>query len=224
MVFTLGSSKEVLQTRNQTFKFSGNSFLPSKAFIPIGYDDDVRIFVNRYSRIKEGELIARGDSLSPFAYIHSSIPGIVTGFNTYEVLPNKILKTIEISLEGSFDILGKPSQNNNWQELTPIELFDKIEKKGIVNTSNRLVHSLYADLKNIMENQDVELATSLFDFYPSQSLDGFLTEEYMKEITEASLIIAKIIGSKKITFFHNKKNKNQLKKYMDIAYSICENC
>ncbi|MGP1438252.1 MAG: hypothetical protein ACTTKH_04190 [Treponema sp.] len=223
MVFTLGASKEVLQTRNQTFKFFGNAFLPSKAFIPIGYDEDTHILVNKYSKVREGELIARNNADSPFSYVHSSIPGVVTDFKTFEVLPNKILKAIEVSLEGSFDILGKPIQNNSWKELTPIELFDKIEQKGVVNTSNRIIHSLASDIKNIMEKQNVELATSLFDFYPSQSLDIFLNEEYIAKVVEATLIVAKIIGSEKIVFFHNEKNTAHLKKYMEIAFSMSEN-
>ena len=223
MVFTLGSSKEVLQTRNCAFNFFGNAFLPSKAFIPVGYGDSY-ILVSKNSQVKEGELIARGEPSSPFAFVHSSIPGIVTDFKTFEVLPNQMLKTVEISLEGSFDILGKSIQHNNWKDLSPIELFDKIEKKGVVDTSNRLVNSLSSKLKYAMDKENIELATSLFDFYPSQSLDIFLNEEYIKEVIEGAMIIAKILNSKKITFFHNEKNKVRLKKYMDIAFSMCENC
>ena len=221
-MFTLGSSKEILPIKNQTFKFFGNTFLPPKAFIPLGYDDNIRVLVSRHSRVREGELIARGDSSSPFSYVHSSVPGIVTDFRTFEIVPNKQLKTIEVSMEGAFDILGRPTQNTNWRELTPIELFDKIEKKGIVNTSNRLINSLSSDIKNVMKNQNVELTTSLFDFYPSQSLDIFLSEQYIKQIVEASLVIAKIIGSEKITFFHNEKNTKHLKKYTEIVSSMCE--
>lgn len=223
MVFTLGSSKEVLQTRDQAFKFFGNAFLPSKAFIPVGYDDSY-ILVNKNSQVREGELIARGDASSPFAFVHSSIPGIVTDFKTFEMLPNQMLKTIEVSLDGSFDILGKPIKHTDWKELSPIELFDKIEKKGIVNTSNRLVHALSSNLKDVMNKQDIEIATSLFDFYPSQSLDIFLTEEYIKEIVEGAMIIAKLLNSKKITFFYNEKNTSHFKKFTKIALSMYEAC
>lgn len=223
MVFNLGYSKEVLQTRNQALKFFGNAFLPSKAFIPVGYEDSY-ILVSKGLHIKEGELLARGEPLSPFAFVHSSIPGVVTDFKTFEVLPNQMLKTIEISLEGSFDILGKPIQQNDWKELSPIELFDKIEKKGVVDTSNRITHSLSSNLKDVMDKQNVELATSLFDFYPSQSLDVFLSEEYIKEVVEGATIIAKLLNAKKIVFFHNEKNTPHLKRYMEIACSMYENC
>lgn len=223
MVFTLGNSKEVLQTRDQTFKFFGNAFLPSKAFIPIGYDESC-ILVSKNSSVKEGELIARGDDSSPFAFVHSSIPGVVTDFKTFEVLPNKMLKTIEVSLEGSFDILGKKTQNADWKNLSNIELFDKIEKKGVINTSNRIINSLSSTLRKVMTQQNIEIATSLFDFYPSQSLDVFLTEEYIKEVIEGAMIIAKLLNSKKIIFFHNEKSKARLKKIMDIAFSMYENC
>lgn len=223
MVFTLGSSKEVLQTRDQTFKFFGNAFLPSKAFIPVGYEESY-ILVSKNSSVKEGELIARGNDSSPFAFVHSSIPGIVTDFKTFEVLPNQKLKTIEISLEGSFDILGKKTQSIDWKSLSNIELFDKIEKKGLLNTSNRITASLSSSLKDVMAKQNIELATSLFDFYPSQSLDVFLTEEYIKEVLEGAMIIAKLLNAKKIVFFHNEKNKTRLNKFMNIAFSMYENC
>lgn len=221
MVFTLGSSKEVLHTRNKIFNFFGNSFLPSKAFIPIGYDDSY-VLVNKYSRVKEGELIARGEISSPFAFVHSSIPGVVTDFKTFEVLPNQFLKTIEISMDGSFSILGKPIQNVDWKDLSPIELFDRIEKNGVVDTSNRLIYSLSSILKDVMGGQNIEVATSLFDFYPSQSLDVFLNEEYIKEVVKGALIIAKLLNTEKITFFHNEKNTVHLKKYMDIVSSMCK--
>lgn len=223
MVFTIGSSKEVLQASDQAFKFFGNSFLPSKAFIPVGYDDSY-ILVSKNSRVHEGELIARGDASSPFAFVHSSIPGVVTDFKTFEVLPNQMLKTIEVSLEGSFSILGKPVENNDWKTLSPIELFDKIEKKGVVDTSNRLIHSLSSNLKDIMDKEEIEVATSLFDFYPSQSLDIFLNEEYIKEVIEGVMIIAKLLNAKKITFFHNEKDTIHLKKYMELAFSMSEIC
>ncbi len=222
-IFRLGTSREVLETSSKTSKFFGNAFLPKKAFVPIGYKDEPDVFFNVYkaSKVREGQLIARGDDASSFAYIHSPIPGIVTDFRDFELKNGKVLKTMEISLEGSFDILGKERKCNEWQSLSKEELAYKIERAGILNTSSRIVKPLSITLKDAREKHIDNIATTLCDFYPSQSLDVFLGEERVKQVVEGALIACRIIEAKKIVIFHNITSKKKLLAYSEMLRSLC---
>jgi len=223
--FKIGFSKEILETSSISFSFFGNAFLPQKAFVPIGYSTSVEPFllVKESSRVKEGQLIGRGDLSSPFSYIYSSIPGIVTGFRDFETIPGKKLRTVEITLQGSFSILGKKRVDNEWDSLSPIEIFDKIENSGIVDTAKRIKRPLSLNIKKAMDKKVETLSTSLYDFYPSQSLDMFLGEREPQKIIEGAMIIAKTLGAGKIVIFHNIKKKKNLRRYQDIVSTICKN-
>lgn len=223
--FRIGLSKEFLETSSTSFSFFGNAFLPQKAFVPIGYSTSMEPFllVKESSRVKEGQLIGRGEATSPFSYIYSSIPGIITGFRDFETIPGKKLHTIEIALQGSFSILGKEKVENEWQSLSPIEIFDKIESSGIIDTAKRIKRPLSFNIKKAMDRKVETLSTALCDFFPSQSLDIFLGEKEPQKIIEGALIIAKILGAKKLLIFHNIKKKKNLHKYQALATAICKN-
>ena len=168
-VFRLGTSNEVLEAKEKHSAFFGNAFLPQKANIPIGYasQKDIFILVSKGMKVREGQLLSRADASSPFSYVHSSIPGVVTDFKEFEIMPGKVLKTVEVALEGSFELLGRLNKENDWHVFSSIELFDKIEKSGVLNTSSRILHSLSFEIKRAMNKGITSLSTTFFDFYPT---------------------------------------------------------
>lgn len=222
-LFKIGSSKEVLEASSKVSHFFGNAFLPQKAYVPIGYKGGKDVFFNVYkaSRVREGQLIGRGDDSSSFAYIHSPIPGVVTDFKDFNLRSDKILKTIEISLDGSFDILGKEEVYNDWHAFSKEELLSKLEKSGVIDTSSRIIMPLHVTLNDAIEKKRDTVSTTLFDFYPSQSLDIFLGEKEVRKVIEGALILARTLDAKKIIVFHNITNKKLLLQYIASIESLC---
>ena len=224
-VFRLGTSNEVLEAKEKHSAFFGNAFLPQKANIPIGYasQKDIFILVSKGMKVREGQLLSRADASSPFSYVHSSIPGVVTDFKEFEIMPGKVLKTVEVALEGSFELLGRLNKENDWHVFSSTELFDKIEKSGVLNTSSRILHSLSFEIKRAMNKGITSLSTTFFDFYPTQALDIFLSDLYIKKLIEGTLILAHTLGANTITFFHNIKKKNLLLEYENLIKELCGN-
>lgn len=222
-LFKIGTSKDVLETVKHSLEFFGNAFLPRRAFIPIGYKEEENIYISLHkgSLVREGQLLARGGALSPYQYVYSSIPGVVTDFKDFEIEHHKVLRTIEVSLKGSFDILGKPNRTlSEWMELSPVELFDRIEKSGVANTADRIVCPLSFKLKLAMNTSIQQVATTFIDFHPTQSLDIFLSQKYPNALIEGALIIARILKAKELVIFHNIKDKKILSKYSSIVSSL----
>lgn len=223
-LFKLGSSNEKLEVSKEVFPFFGNAFLPERAFVPIGYKNEAEpsLLVNRASRVREGELIGRGKPSSPFFIIHSPIPGKVQGMREFEIMPGKILNTLDILLDGSFDILGKERKECEWKHEEGSSLLNKIENAGISDTAGRIVLPLSTYLRKAIQRNITGLSTTLFDFYPSQSLDVFLGKEYSKKIIEGACILSHILHDVGITIFHNIKDNNLLARYAEEAAAICE--
>ncbi len=220
--FRLASSHERLEASKSVFPFFGNAFLPERAFVPIGYkNEEASLLIGREGRVREGELIGRGNALSPFSIVHSSIPGKVQGMREFEIMPGKILNTVDILLDGSFDILGKEKKVCEWKNEDDATLLDKIEKAGICDTAGRIVLPLSTYLKKALKRNITEISTTLCDFYPTQSLDVFLGKEHSKKIIEGALILSHILHDVKITIFHNIKDARLIAKYQEEAASIC---
>lgn len=223
--FRLGASSERLEVSKDVFPFLGNAFLPTRAFVPIGYKNEPEpsLLVQTSSLVREGELICRGRESSPFFNIHSPIPGKVQGMKEFEIMPGKILNTLDILLDGSFDILGKEKKECDWKQETATTLLSKIENAGISDTAGRIVLPLSTYLKKASEKQITNVSTTLFDFYPSQSLDVFLGKEHIKKIIEGTLIISHILHDVNINIFHNIKDSRLLSQYKNEVTSICGN-
>ena len=223
--FRLGSSSEKLELSKDIFPFFDNAFLPERAFIPIGYkdEDEPSLLVSNASRVQEGELIGRGKASSPFSLIHASIPGKVQGIREFEIMPGKILNTLDIFLDGSFDILGKAKKEYDWESDDVNTILNKIENAGIADTAGRIVRPLSTYLKKAIHKNITEISTTLFDFYPSQFLDVFLGKEHIKKVIEGARILSHVLNDVAIKIFHNIKDKRLLARYKEEVASICGN-
>lgn len=204
--------------------FCGNAFLPQKAFIPMGckgVNFDCIPLVSSGETVREGQLIAESKSTRTLR-IHSSIPGIVSGFVSFPMPDGKELSAVEINLKGSLDILGKPVISNPWEDTTAFYLLRLIEKAGVINTALRYAEPMAFGIDKAVKNNIDILQINLFDKCPSLRIDSFLAENFWNKTAEGAAIIAKLLNAKLIVCPHKMKNTEILHKFSE-KLSSCTN-
>lgn len=198
-------SFEIIRYEAQHIDFSGNAFLPSVAFIPLDQYDGISAqpIVSVGERVKEGQLIARGSSgLS--ANIHSSIPGIVKEFRSVPLPDGKCGLAAIISLEGSFDVLGRKEENFLWKHAPESEIMRVLEDKGVINTFENPI-PFASSLRKAIKKGTPIVALRLFDSDPTCQLDSFLSKNLLSIILEGTALIAKCINAVTIVLVHDQK-------------------
>ncbi|UTC68258.1 MULTISPECIES: SLBB domain-containing protein [unclassified Treponema] len=213
--------KEILEYPKLQASFEGNAFLPQRAFIPIAFDakNQPQILVMKGETVKEGQIIARTED--PFSVgIYSSIPGILYDFVDFTLPDGKLIHTAAVKLEGSFDILGRPSADYPWRTSSQSEIIRAIGYSGILNTANMPAVPLVYQIRESLKKGNTEIFINLFDKDPSSGIDSILFDIFFTEVAEGLGIMAKILNAVSVTCIH-KLCKNDLYKLEKIS-ETCE--
>ncbi len=213
--------KELLEFPKEPVVIEGNAFLPQRAFIPIDYSDSQRIFpsISRGEVVKDGQPIAFSNGDEP-ANVHSSIPGNVYDFVSFDFPKGKKLYTAAVRLEGAFNILGKPLSNYSWKESSQSELMNIIDSAGILNTGNKDPVSLAYELVSASKKGIKTVCINLFDNDLSCNLDSILFEKFAEKTAEGAGIIAKALNADSIICIY-KSGKSDIKNLEQI-FSLCQ--
>lgn len=218
---TFKRGREVLEYPKLSASFEGNAFLPPRAFIPIavGTKSDPEPLVMRGESVKEGQIIARTEG--PFSIgIYSSIPGILYDFVNFSLPNGKKIYSAAVILEGSFDILGRPSADYSWKEASYSEIINAITYAGIINTAHSSNIPLAYQIRNSLKKGPADIYINLFDNDPSSGLDSILFDNFFEKVADGLGIIAKILNAASVTCIH-KLSKAELPKLEKISAS-CE--
>lgn len=186
----------------------GNAFLPSVALVPLCQHAGraANPVVSIGDRVREGQLIARSGSPDS-SNVHSPIPGIVRRYCTVPLPDGTMGKAAEITLSGSFDILGRKEPRNNWRQIPDAELLKILDEKGVINTFDQPL-PLSTSLRKAKKDGSVVIAVRLFDYDPTCLLDSFMVADRMDEILEGTALLSKSVDAKTVVFIHDSKKWN----------------
>ena len=108
-------SMETITVTQPVPDISGNAFLPPVALVPFRQDshDSAHPVVTEGTRVKEGQLIARGTAPAT-SRIHAAVQGMIRSFKKISCLVSGTSIAAEILLWGSFDILGVKGETVSW--------------------------------------------------------------------------------------------------------------
>lgn len=180
-----------------------DAYIPSYVIIPLK-DSAGKVCTSKKNvnmRVSEGEIIAQ-DSLSSPA-IHSTVPGIITGFKTVSIPNGKKTQAAIIRTDGSFSYLGKNPPRNDWKKYTAADIFSLMFDKGVIDTFDK-TKPLASVLKHFIETKglvrDSVLAVRLFDSDPTVKTGEFLAERKLEQIIEGAAIIARSVSINRIVF------------------------
>jgi electron transport complex protein RnfC len=189
-------------------ELSGNAFLPSIALVPLLQHSGVaaKPLVSIGETVREGQIIARGLTTSS-ANVHASIPGVVQDFKSVPMPDGSMQSTAVIRLAGSFDILGKKTENYPWRNVPPSEILRIIEDKGLINTFEKPT-PLAPALQQMKQSNNAAIALRLFDNDPTSKLDAFLVKNNFQPVIEGYAILAKSINAKHVYFMYTGKSRD----------------
>ncbi|MGP1454848.1 MAG: 4Fe-4S dicluster domain-containing protein [Treponema sp.] len=181
----------------QTFKFtyqpphfSGNTFLPQHAIIPLTFQTAMNstLLVQEGDVVQEGQMLAQAadDNAVP---VHASVPGTVLGFITAELPGGKLFRGVHIETKGTFPLLKTVYPHYRWQEAAPDTLITAVETAGLVNTVAGIV-PLAKGMRIAKQNAISRLKVILYDRDPTCALDSFLAQHFPHAIAEGIALIA----------------------------------
>lgn len=176
-----------------------NAFLPRRVNIPLSeeYNTVCKSLVKPGDVVTEGQLIAAPSSRTKSG-IHSSIPGLVESIVNCQCPNGKTEKAIRISLNGSFNYLGKLLAEKNIDSLAPAQICEMIFENGVINTFNTLkAKNLGQQIKSF---KGQTLVVRLFDDDSSCITDRLITKFYIKQIFAAAKLISKALARDTILF------------------------
>ena len=192
----------------KNYKTYENSFLPKSVTIPLAQESDYEYTI----LVKKGDLVEEGDVIASYTdenkntvNIHSSIPGIVEDFLP-TVCPNgKFNYSIKIKLQGSFRYLGKKKEPESADSVFSTTVIKDLIEKGVVNTFllSKPVN-LGLEIKSLNKKKLQTLVVRLCDEDNFRITDSLISSFFIKEIIQATKVIAKTIDAKGIIFAINK--------------------
>lgn len=198
-------SFENIRFEEPLLSLTGNAFLPSVALIPLLQHTGTAAtaVVSSGDRVKEGQLIARGNGPDS-AHIHASIPGIIREFRTVSLPDGQNSPAAVIQLAGSFDILGRKEANFPWQNIPESEILRVLEEKGVINTFEKPV-PLCSRLRVARKNGSPTLVLRLFDLDPTCQLDSFLSHHTLDTILDGAALLSKALDAPAVYLVHDEK-------------------
>jgi len=111
----------------------GNAFLPVTALIPLKQHAGpaARCVVQKGDFVREGAMIGKGER-GDSAHIHAPIPGVVRDIRRIRTASDGPVEAVEISLQGSFDRLGKRVERYIWSSMSRADMFQTLRDRGVV--------------------------------------------------------------------------------------------
>ena len=188
----------------QNYKHTENAFLPKTVVIPLMQEKDVycKPVIKIGEEVQEGQIIASSD----ISVIHSPIPGTVTDLCSVNCPDGKIEKALIINMHGSFSYLGKKHKEEEWQNLSPASLEQKLHDKGIVNVfSCTKSVPVSEQIKSFLRKKSKTIVVRLFDEDTMRITDSLMTNFYFDQIYQGAKILAKITDANGILFVLNSK-------------------
>ena len=189
------------------------AFLPSLAVIPLIQHSGGRAYpvVTVGETVKEGMLIGRG--LGPgSANIHSTIPGRVIRMSPFRIAGDKVIDSIVIRMEGSFEKLGKQEEIFPWNGMLPYDIQRTISDFGIVEMEEkgRPVSEIISALRAAPDPFTL-VVRCVFDD-PWLAGDYVLCKERAMAIAEGAAITARTCRVSRIIYAvsHNEKELGDL--------------
>ena len=179
---------------------SGNAFLPPVALVPFRQDshDSAHPVVTEGTRVKEGQLIARGTAPAT-SRIHAPVPGMIRSFKKISCPDGGTSTAAEILLSGSFDILGRKEENFSWKTSPESEIIRILEDKGVVSTFEEPV-PLVELIRDAKKQKKPVILVRLFDLDPTCQLDSILFKEFPDKVVEGAALIAKALNIRSLYF------------------------
>lgn len=179
---------------------SGNAFLPPVALVPFRQDshDSAHPVVTEGTRVKEGQLIARGTAPAT-SRIHAPVPGMIRSFKKISCPDGGTSIAAEILLSGSFDILGRKEENFSWKTSPESEIIRILEDKGVVSTFEEPV-PLVELIRDAKKQKNPVILVRLFDLDPTCQLDSILFKEFPDKVVEGAALIAKALNIRSLYF------------------------
>jgi electron transport complex protein RnfC len=110
-----------------------NSFLPSRALVLLKQNEGgpARCVVRVGDYLREGAMVGKADAAGT-AHVHAPVPGQVRDIRMLRVAAGGPFEAVEISLEGSFDRLGKREERYVWTSMQRSDILQTLRDKGVV--------------------------------------------------------------------------------------------
>lgn len=197
------------------FKDLVDAYIPPFVIIPLKNADGELCTskVAENTRVSEGEIIAQNTKSS--SAIHSTVPGIVTGYRTVSIPNGKKTNALIIRTDGSFSYLGRNLPVTDWRKYSAADIWSLMYDKGVISTFEK-TRSMASMLKVFSEKRDISrdsiLVVRLFDSDPTVRTAEFLSERKLDQIIEGAAIVARSIAIHKIAFIVSGKSKEVTEK------------
>ena len=175
-----------------------NIGLPSSVTVPLqvfGSQPAVPV-VRPGDSVREGMLLASGSKKS--VAVHAPIPGTVREI-TRIALPNiPDCPAVIIDFSGSFDSLGKKTQEQSWSSLSATEIIDLLDSMGVFESSRNNPHFI-RHLERLVHNptDQMNLVLAAFDSDPMLVTEQAVISKYPKEIMTGFEIVRSLIPKAK---------------------------
>lgn len=144
--------------------------------------------------VEVGQIIGKADGFVS-SNIHSSIPGKVIEIAGYPTVYSKNEQCIVIELHGAFNDITQTSCNEEWKDLDPKDIFERIQEAGIVGMGG----AAFPTPVKLSPPEDKEIDTLIIngsECEPYLTVDDMLMQSFPAEIVEGVRITLKIIGIK----------------------------
>ena len=174
-----------------------NAYLPSTAHVLLKQHGGTssRRVVEPGDTVREGMVVGvpnSGDS----TYVHSPIPGTVSRIEKIRLPEGGVCESVEITLHGSFERLGKRSQRYVWSSMKRQDILQALREKGVVETSGS-GRTVVEALDHPQNSLDVLLLG--FDEEPYVQTEAAVMLRRPEAVLEGLSIAATVAGAKHVT-------------------------
>jgi electron transport complex protein RnfC len=189
-----------------------NIAIPHECFIPvhqhIGKPAKPVVEVGDY--VEVGQVIAKGDGFVS-ADIHASVPGKVTAIKEHPTPSSSEGICVVIETHGQFS--ASQSKKNDWKNLSPDELKEKIKNAGIVGMGGAAFPT-HVKLSPPAEKPIDTLIINAAECEPFLTVDDALMKTSVSEIVDGIRITQKILNVNK-TIIGVESNKKESFKLLE---------
>lgn len=196
---------ELIKTEQEHIDSITSAFIPPIAVVSLSQDTGTVLqpAVSLGDTVCEGQIIGRDTKRN--ACIHAPIPGTVTDFFPASMPNGKRMPSITITLNGSFNYLGKKIEKASWIYSPGTQRLRQLYEMGVINTFDAPA-TLSHQMEAVLKKQEGLLAVRLFDKDPGVQAESCTAEFYVNEILEGAAIIADTIHASSVVFLYGANN------------------